>query len=64
MKLFWFFARKGATETGADRVDEDEVGDIQQGIFILDEMVWGRQDVDVVHVNAFWPQQPQMQPNG
>ncbi len=39
VELIGFFLRDGSAVTGADRVDEDQIGRIKQGKFIINQLV-------------------------
>ena len=64
MKFFCFFAGHDAAVAGADRVNENEIGLIEQRVVIVDELIgWGRGIAIFVEDTRLGPQHAEMQPD-
>src|SRR6185436_1690850 len=64
-ELLTFFAGRGTGIAGADGIDEDHVGEVQPGIFVVDPAIGRRGDLAVFEeLDPLWPGGAHVQPNG
>lgn len=66
MEVFFAFVFGGAGESCGDGVDEDEVGLVEEGVFVLDEFVGWRAGISEVvdGVDAHWTEGSEVEPYG
>ncbi len=64
VEVFGLAAFDGARVSGRDRIDEDQVGVLEQGLLVVHQAVRRRQQrASVAHVDPPRTQQPKMQPD-
>ena len=66
MEVFFAFVFGGAGESGGDGVDEDEIGLVEEGVFVLDEFVGWRAGISEVvdGVDAHGSEGSEVEPYG
>src|SRR5437899_5616951 len=65
MELFWRFAGNRAAITRGNGIDKNQIRHVKQRIFIVDQLVWRRQQRSrVTHLHASRAKRSKMQPDG
>ncbi len=66
MEVFFAVVFFGAGVSGGDWIDEDEVGLVEEGVFVVDEFVgwWSGVSEVVDWVDALWAEGSEVEPDG
>src|SRR5882724_12922573 len=65
MELFWRFAGNRAAITRGNGIDKDQISYVKQRIFIVDQLVWRRQQRPrIAHLHAPRTKRSKVQPDG